>query len=340
MKSMVSILIPAYNAERWVGDTIRSALNQAWPNKEIIVIDDGSTDETLAVARTFESKSVRVVTQPNQGAATARNKAFSLSGGEYIQWLDADDLLAQDKISKQMKVAARSGSRHTLLSSAWGCFRYRPGKARFLRTALWCDLDPIEWLTRKWEENLHMQTATWLVSRELTEAAGPWDSRLLNNDDGEYFCRVLRASNGVRFVRDAKVFYRDAGPSSLSYVGQSNRKIEAHFLGMQLQINSLRSMSDTKRVRAACLRHLENCLIYFYPQRPDIVAQLQQLAADLGGELRIPPRWSWKYLWIEKLFGFTAAKHTQSYYNWAKSFVLRTWDRTLYSVDWRGRFAS
>jgi len=54
-------------------------------------------------------------------------------------------------------------------------------------------------------QNLYMQTATWLVSRELTEAAGPWDTRLLGDDDGEYFCRVLLASNGVRFVPEAKV---------------------------------------------------------------------------------------------------------------------------------------
>ena len=53
---LVSILIPAYNAEKWVGDTIRSALHQTWPNKEIIVVDDGSTDNTLKVAKTFESK--------------------------------------------------------------------------------------------------------------------------------------------------------------------------------------------------------------------------------------------------------------------------------------------
>ena len=53
-----------------------------------------------------------------------------------------------------------------------------------------------------------MQTATWLVSRELAEAAGPWDTRLLGDDDGEFFCRVLLASEGTRFVKESKVYYR------------------------------------------------------------------------------------------------------------------------------------
>src|SRR6266404_1919322 len=103
MAPLVSILIPAYNAEAWIVDTIRSALGQTWPRKEIIVVDDGSRDQTLSIARQFASETVSVVSQENQGAAAARNKAFEMSQGDYIQWLDADDLLSPDKIAKQME---------------------------------------------------------------------------------------------------------------------------------------------------------------------------------------------------------------------------------------------
>ena|SRR6266550_195590 len=72
MKALVSIPIPAYNAEKWVGTAIGSALGQTWRQKEIMVVDHNSTDATLAVARQFESKEVLVVTQPNQRAAAAR----------------------------------------------------------------------------------------------------------------------------------------------------------------------------------------------------------------------------------------------------------------------------
>src|SRR5947207_14277041 len=99
MKPLVSILIPGYNAERWIGDSIRSALAQTWPRKEIIIVDDGSRDRTLSVAQQFACGNVLVVSQPNQGASAARNKGYELCQGDYIQWLDADDLLSADKVA-------------------------------------------------------------------------------------------------------------------------------------------------------------------------------------------------------------------------------------------------
>jgi len=338
LRAFVSILIPAYNAENWIADTLESAIAQTWPHKEIIVVDDGSTDETLAIARRFEPKGVRVVTQPNQGAAAARNKAFSLSRGDYIQWLDADDLLSRDKVTRQMQAAEDTRDWRTLFSSPWAFFRYRPAKAKFIPTPLWCDLDPTEWLTRKWEGNWHMQTATWLVSRELTEAAGPWDTRLLGDDDGEYFARVINASKRVRFVPQSRVYYRIMLSISnrLSYIGRSSEKIEAQFLSMKLQIGYLRAREDSDRVRAACVNYLQSWLPNFYPNRPDLVQEAQQLAASLGGRLSLPKA-SWKYAWIEKLFGFAAAKHTQLYYNRAKYGVLSMWDRMMYSFDDRSQ---
>src|SRR6516164_1602620 len=116
-KPLVSILVPAFNAEAWIADTMRSALAQTWPRKEIIVVDDGSTDQTLAVARQFVSKDLAVVSRENHGAAATRNHALSLSQGDYIQWLDADDLLSPDKIERQMEAVEGTRNSRTLLSS-------------------------------------------------------------------------------------------------------------------------------------------------------------------------------------------------------------------------------
>lgn len=331
MSELVSILIPAYNAERSLADTLRSAIAQTWRATEVIVIDDGSTDRTFDVARTFQGPSVKVVSQPNMGAAAARNQALRLAQGSYIQWLDADDLLGPEKVAKQMELAHRYGDPRLLFSCAWAHFMYRPRAASFSPTALWADLPALEWMLLKWSKNLHMQTATWLVSRELSETAGPWNTQLLGDDDGEYFARVVLASRGVRFAPDARVFYRVVGTSRLSYVGSSNRKLEAQLRGMRLQIGYVRAVDDSPRTRAAIVTYLQTWLPHFYPERPDLIDEMKALAADVGGELHAP-RMGWKYGWIEAMFGEAAAKRAQLLYRARKTFVLRSWDRLLHEL--------
>jgi glycosyltransferase involved in cell wall biosynthesis len=332
MSPLVSILIPAYNAERWIADTIRSALAQTWPRKEIIIIDDGSRDKTLAIARQFASRNVLVVAQQNQGASAARNKAFTLCQGDYIQWLDADDLLAPSKITRQMEAALEAADKRILFSCPWGHFLYRPLRAWFNPTPLWADLSPLEWLLCKWENGAHMNPATWLVSRALTEAAGPWDMRLIYCEDGEYFCRVILASNGIRFVPEAKVFYRIAPSSVTTQLWRSTRKMESHLLSRQVEIAHLLSFEDSERVRAACVKSLQTALINFYPEQMALVKRSQELAAMLGGRLEIP-KLSWKYRLIEKLFGFAMAQRVRQRWNQCKASGVRYWDKTLFHLE-------
>jgi len=332
MKPLVSILIPAFNAQEWIADTIKSAMDQTWPRKEIIVVDDGSRDRTLPIACQFASKEVSVVTQANQGPSAARNRALSICQGDYVQWLDADDLMAPDKIARQMEALDHGAGKRMLLSSAWGWFMYRLYRAKFVPTALWCDLSPVEWLLRKMGQNLQMQTATWLVSREQTEAAGPWNTQLSVNNDGEYFCRVLLASDGTRFIPEAKVFYRMSDFRRVSHIGRSKRKMEDLFLAMQLHISYLRSVEDTERVRAVCIKYLQDWLHTFYPERLDIVRQAEQLAATLGGRLEVP-RLSWKYAWIQKSFGWPLAKRARILMPRFRWSVIRSWDKALSRFD-------
>jgi glycosyltransferase involved in cell wall biosynthesis len=332
MKPLVSIIIPAYNAQEWIADTIQSAVGQSWPRKEIIVVDDGSRDRTAEVARRFASKEIAVVSTRNQGAAAARNYGLHLSQGEYIQWLDADDILAPDKIERQLAALRQSDNSRILLSSPWAYFNYRTCCARFIPTSLWQDLSPIEWLLAKMGENLHMQTATWLTSRQLAEAAGPWNTRLLSDDDGEYFCRVLLASGGTRFVPEAKVFYRVVPSGRLSQIGVSDKKKNAMLIGMKLHLEYVRSLEESERVRKACLAYLQTWYGDFYPERPDIIADLQSVAAELGGHLE-EPCLRWKYAWMRPLFGWTAAKWAQRSLPQFKAACVRHFDKAMYRLQ-------
>jgi glycosyltransferase involved in cell wall biosynthesis len=331
MKPFVSILIPAYNAEPWIAESIQSAAAQTWPHKEIIVVNDGSTDRTEEIAKQFGSK-IKLVSTPNRGLCAAVNLAYSLSQGDYIQELDADDILLPDKIERQIATIRPGDSKRILLSSPWAPFYYRTRKGRFISNSLCRDLSPIEWLLAKMSENLHMQNATWLVSRELAEAAGPWDEQLHYDQDGEYFDRVLLASEGVRFVPETGIYYRASGPNSISTIGNSDKKKDSLLVSMKLHIRYLRSVEDSERVRKACLIYLQNWYGVFYPERPDLIAEIQLLAADLQGSMQ-EPRLRWKYAWMKPLFGWKVAKWAQHALPHFKGSWIRAFDGAMYRME-------
>ncbi|MBU1695347.1 MAG: glycosyltransferase [Verrucomicrobia bacterium] len=104
---LVSIIIPCHNAEEYIAEAIQSALDQRCPNKEVIVVDDGSTDGSLDAIRSFGNRA-RWVTGPNRGGNVARNTGLGMARGNFIQFLDADDLLYPDKLAVQMPLLNES----------------------------------------------------------------------------------------------------------------------------------------------------------------------------------------------------------------------------------------
>jgi glycosyltransferase involved in cell wall biosynthesis len=109
MERFVSVLIPCHNSQRWVSQTIESALAQTWAAKEVIVVDDGSTDASLEVIRGFGDR-IRWETGPNRGGNAARSRLLQLAMGEWLQYLDADDYLLPDKVAQQMEFLALHSS--------------------------------------------------------------------------------------------------------------------------------------------------------------------------------------------------------------------------------------
>jgi hypothetical protein len=230
-----------------------------------------------------------------------------------------------------MRAALAAGNPRLLFSCPWASFYFRPHKATFLPTLLHTDLSPLEWLRRKMAHNLHQQTATWLTSRELTEAAGPWDPRLAVDDDGEYFSRVLLACEGVRFVEEAKVFYRMTVANRLSVIGSNPAKIEAMFLSIQLHTNRLLSLEASPSTRLACLTYLNTWRESFYPERPDLLERLATMAADLGGTLA-PPEFRRKYAWLKPLIGPARTKQAQLLLPQLRARAEQSWDRTMLAI--------
>lgn len=330
MSELVSVLVPAYNAEQWLDAALRSVRAQTWSRVEVIVVDDGSRDKTLARARSWESASVRVVTQPNLGAPAARNRALELAQGSYIQWLDADDLLHPDKISTQMRAASRAGDRRLLFSGPFCTFYYRVERARSAETALWRDLLPIDYFLTRFNENTCFQTDAWLVSRELTDATGPWTDFGSPDDDGEYFCRMVTKSSGVRFVNGAYSYYRVGNPGSLAN-RRSHSATTALFGSKVKCIRYLLALEDSPRTRAACIKVLQDWAFHL-SEYHNVAADAQRLATELGGSLERPSL-KWKYRGIERLFGYDTAFKAARVLPLIRSHFECNLDRLLYTVS-------
>lgn len=280
----VSIIIPCYNAERWLAETLESALAQTWPDKEIILVDDGSTDGSLALAKTFGSRGVNVVAQANAGAAAARNTGLRLATGDYLQFLDADDLMAPDKIERQVRRLQAEGA-DCLATCAWGRFTTDPAATvPDPHRELWCDLAPADWLVLAAEHNLMMATATWLLPRSLAAQIGPWDTTHSSNplDDMDYFDRARVAARMILFCPETRTHYRSALAGSLSQVRHAVAWA-AISTTLHRSADLLLTLENSARTRHAAATMLQRFIYEIYPAGPELAAAAAARVRQLGG---------------------------------------------------------
>jgi glycosyltransferase involved in cell wall biosynthesis len=287
---LVSVIIPCYNAAPWLAQAVESALAQTWPQTEIIVIDDGSTDNSLAIARTFEPRGVHVVAQTNAGASAARNHGLRLARGDFLQFLDADDLISGGKVAAQVALLANRPN-GALATCAWGRFSSDPAQASFVDHAVFRDFAPLDFLLLAAETGAMMHPSAWLVPRAVADRAGPWNESLSLNDDGEYFCRVILASDGMAFCADtgARSLYRSGLRQSLSRQRSSRARI-SQFRSLELIERHLLAAEDTPRLRKALACQWRRFVHDFFPAPTDLIRFAETRAAALdGGAVGVPP---------------------------------------------------
>lgn len=308
----VSIIVPCHNAAPWLAETLESALAQTAPDKEVILVDDGSTDDSPTIARRFAARGVRTIAQPQRGAAAARNTGLREARGEFIQFLDADDLLSPDKIDRQVRLLTAAGS-DFLASCAWGRFQAAPADARFVDDLVFRDLSPIEFLLLAGEHGAMMHPAAWLAPRRLVEAAGPWDERLTLNDDGEYFSRVVLASRGIRFSAEGRAYYRSRLHSSLSQRTDA-RALRSLFLSIELFAARLRAAEESPRVRRSLANYYQRFVFTAYPAVPDLVRAATAWIASLGGAT-IKPEMGARTALLARVLGWRAVWRLKQIFN-------------------------
>lgn len=246
---LVSVIIPLYNSEEYIAETIKSALNQTYKHIEVIVVDDGSTDNSLAVAKQYESEKVRVYHQENSGAPVARNYGFRLSKGQYIQYLDSDDLLTPHKIEKQVEALSKKDDDAIATSSVFvdkdGVQSLWPMPEIYHDFIIGFDL-----LVNLWVHFVpSLVPGVYLTPRSLVEKTGGWDETLRKNQDGDFFARVLKNAGKVVFVPDEGQIWRIL-PSSTSHK-VSIAKNESVLKSYKQISDLMLSIEDSPRVRKA-----------------------------------------------------------------------------------------
>ena len=223
---LVSIIIPVFNAEAYLAATLQSCLEQRYPNIEIIVINDGSTDGSSAILRDYDDARIRVIKTRNLGGCAARNTGIAQARGDLFQFLDHDDVLAPDKLERQVRQVQIHGSDWIYsgdMGSVSGDQReIDEGYELYQR-----DFSPAEYFqTVLSQYGKFLTTGVWLVPRERVQATHGWDARAGLNDDGEYFMRVLLNSRGIHYCKEAVFYFRRDVPASLSKRRDSDEVFE------------------------------------------------------------------------------------------------------------------
>lgn len=286
--TLVSILIPIHNSECYISETITSVLNQTWNNIEIIIVDDGSTDKSFQIVKSIQSHKLKVFTQQNKGACTARNLAFRESKGDFIQYLDADDLLTPNKLESQLALFKEYGP-NIIANCKWGRFSDNLEKVKWEQQAINRDYDfPIDWLKNSWMGKGMSANSCWLIPRQIIEKAGPWDESLLINQDGEFFSRVLMQAQAIKFASDAGVYYRSGNVHSITQNKPQSRAKAESLLRSYQSYERILSVHDTPEIRKAIGNNYLNYMYQFYSLYPDLSIKAEQAFKELGLKKMLP----------------------------------------------------
>jgi glycosyltransferase involved in cell wall biosynthesis len=205
-KHRVSVIIPNYNREALIGETLDNLLAQTQAPHEIIVVDDGSIDGSVAAIRSFGDK-VTLIEQSNQGPGAARNAGLRVATGEFIQFQDSDDLFSLNKLETQSRLLAESGA--DIAFGPWVKVRIENRRVTFENHVLQQNM-PSEslslpcWWLRGWSTVFQ----SLMFRRDFLDRAGFYRTDLMPSEDSEYFFRALTLTPRVAFSREALMLYR------------------------------------------------------------------------------------------------------------------------------------
>ena len=259
---LVSVIIPTYNRAGVICRTIDNVLAQTYPATEVIVVDDGSTDDTQANLRQYSSR-IRVVSQSNAGPSSARNRGLRLALGEFVAFQDSDDLWMPTKLERQVGLLRRI-DKSVVCCLCNAIFRYE-GRREFTSFQR-------AWLFPRYGEGLWSNVAevvatrfvlfcqTAMIRREVLNRLGGFDETLKYHEDYDLLLR-LALNGAVAFIREPLTIWQQGAPGSLS----ENRSEEIYMKECEVRMRQkilaqLGKRDDHNKIRKLLRRELaRNC---------------------------------------------------------------------------------
>jgi glycosyltransferase involved in cell wall biosynthesis len=243
MNPTVSVVIPTYNRADRVRKSIESVLAQTFRDLEVIVVDDGSSDDTGKMLEQTFGNRIRYYAQANQGASVARNKGIAEARGEWIAFLDSDDFWERDKLEWQFKALSLFGCECAACYTDTRLFNHAETRTLFEMAednyrhegTMGINRDALRLLVRPGGAGMVVHLSSFLVYAELVRKAGGLNSRLLYSEDSEFMFRLAMVT-GFCYVNRPLVWF-DRSPAEVRHVGVSSECNREDFF---LHANQLR----------------------------------------------------------------------------------------------------
>lgn len=298
--SLISVIIPAYNCQEWICDAIDSVLNQTYPNHEIIVIDDGSSDGTKALLEECYGETIRYIYQENKGLAAARNRGLDEAKGSYIQFLDCDDIISPEKFEAQLNSIKDDEGLVLSISDYYSCDIDDIDKERsdrYLSPAIVND-DPIIDLISRWETEFSIPVHCFLFDASFFKFYGiRFDETLPNHEDWDCWMRIFSMKPTIKYVDRKCAIYRI---SSRSMCYDFKAMKYGYLKAIQQQIHLLKhdkkmvDLLSKKRASIDYIRHYKNVKLEETPHAVDtefaddqdrLIVKWDQLLAERDRQL-------------------------------------------------------
>ena len=296
----VSVIIPCYNVEKYVENCLRSVQEQSHSDMEVICVNDGSTDRTAEIVKDFASNSdldLILIEQNNEGACSARNNGLNRASGEYIQFLDADDLLMKNKISHQLELVSNNDHPDVIV----GSYRRQDESGKVLFEKVYRRENEKDIWLGLLRSDLGI-TSSNLFRADLFKNGVEWNTQLQSSQEYDLLFQILQQRQKMTFDDEINTIIQERSSGAIS---RSNLGAKwARYIDLRIRILSYLKEYNIEFNRQEAYQLLFDAIRFLYPHDPAKAVELHKESIPKDFTPQVSEATGRSYLTLYKVFGF------------------------------------